>query len=333
MKIFQNSMWLVLISCLIATGCTSVPLPKYAKVNDYVTIPMGGTKTVGNSNYLRTSDVAVTVTDSLGQTFPATVYNLYRVYADPSSRYALASLNPGSQLKGIVYPNEGQWMLQFIMPATNSSGQTPAAGPAQITVASTEVVPDSDPKKRLINTEPKQYHEDLSNLPFEILPGSGGPASSEAYGSQYLTTSATILVKPDDESGLLNNVGGAVFVYEYPTDSFKPEGLPYAVKISPDQNIQLAISRNDLGGNMTQLTVIVLNPYGFYDDESWVPGTSYYDGLQVALSWDTAAYYGTNIVNDTNWQDHVSLVPAKSYYIDLNGNIIPNVSPVLEKVR
>lgn len=343
MKYLQNSMWLVPLVCLIATGCTSVPLPKYARVNDYVTIPMGGTKTVANSNYLKTTDVAVTVTDSLGQTFPATIYNLYRVYGDPSSRYALASLNPDSQLKGIVYANEGQWMLQFIMPATNSSGQTPATGPAQIAVASTEVNPDPDPKKRLINNEPKQYHENLSNLPFEIIEGSGGPANSESYGSQYLTTSATILAQPDDESALHNNVGGAVYVFEYITDSFiavdykgdtfPDAGLPYAVKTSPDQEIQLATSRKDLGGNTTQLTAIVINPNGFYDDNSWLPGTSYYDGLYVAFSWDTAAYYGNNIVDDSNWQNHVSLVPAKSYYIDMDGNAIPNVTPVLSKVR
>lgn len=343
MKYFSNSIWLVILACLIATGCTSTPLPKYAKVNDYVTIPMGGTKTVGNSNYLKPSDVTVTVTDSLGQSFTATVYNLYRVYGDPSSRYALASLNPDSQLKGIIYANEGQWMLQFIMPATNTLGQTPAAGPAQIAVASTEVNPDPDPKKRLINTEVKQYNEDLNSLPFEILEGTGTTANSESYGSQYLTTSATILAQPDDEAALLNNVGGAVYVFEYNTDSFIavdykgdtfPEaGLPYAVKTSPDQEIQLATSRKDIGGNTTQLTAIVINPNGFYDDGSWVPGTSYYDGLYVAFSWDTAAYFGNNIVDDTNWQSHVSLVPEKSYYIDLNGNAIPNVTPVLSKVR
>lgn len=336
-------MWLVLMACLIATGCTSVPLPKYAKRGDIVTIPVGGTKTVGNSNYLKQSDFAVTVTDSQGQAFPALVTRLYRIYADPSSRYALSSMNPDSQLKGVVYANEGQWMMQFIMPETNTFGQTPAAGPAQIAVASTEINPDPDPKKRLINTEVKQYNEDLSSLPFEILEGTGTTANSESYGSQYLSTSATILAQPDDEAALLNNVGGAVYVFEYSTDSFIavdykgdtfPEaGLPYAVKTSPDQEIQLSTSRKDLGGNTTQLTAIVINPNGFYDDNSWVPGTSYYDGLYVAFSWDTAAYFGNDIVDETNWQNHVSLVPSKSYYIDLNGNAIPNVTPVLSKVR
>ena len=333
MKYFQNSMWFVLLACLIATGCTSVPLPKYAKPNDFVTLPLGGTKTVANSNYLEYSDLEVTVTDSLGQQFPTIILRLYRVFADPSSRYALAINNPGSELTGVVYPNEGQWMLQFVMPSTNSLSQTPEPGPATISVVSTEVNPDPDPKKRRINTDVKSFNEDLSALPFEILPGTGGTVISEIRGGQYLATGRTILAQPDDETALLNNVGGAVYVYQYSTDTFLAEALPYAVKTSPDQNIQLATSRKDLGGNITELTAIVINPNGFYDDASWAPGKSYYDGLYVAMSWDPVPYGANETVNDTNWQSYVSLVPAKSYYIDLDGNIIPNVTPVLSKVR
>jgi hypothetical protein len=335
MKIFQNSIWLLILASLITTGCSTVPLPKYAKRGDFVTIPIGGTKTVGNSNYLKMSDLSVTVTDKQGQVFPAVVSRLFRVYADPSSRYSLLSMDADSYLftNNVTYANEGQWMLQFVMPSTNTFGQTPAAGPAQITVTSTEVSPDPDPKKRLINLDARPLNEDLSALPFEILDGAGDNILSEVYGMQHLEIGPTILVTPDDASALLNNVGGAIYVYQYPTDSFLDGGLPYAVKTSPDQHIQLATSRKDLGGNVTQLTAIVINPYGFYDDASWMPGKSYYDGLNVAFSWDRGAYAGSEIVLDSNWQSHVSLVPEKSYYIDLNGNIITTVTPVLSKVR
>lgn len=325
----------MLITCLIATGCSTVPLPKYAKPGDFVTVPVGGSKTVGNSNYLRRSDLEVTVTDNQGQIFPAVVSQLFRVYADPSSRYSLLSMDADSYLftNNVSYANEGQWMLQFVMPSTNSFSQTPVAGPAQISVTSTEVNPDPDPKKRLINLDARPLNEDLNALPFEILEGTGDNIVSEVYGMGHLQIGATILATPDDETSLLNNVGGAVFVYEYTTDSFIDEGLPYAVKTSPDQHLQLATSRKDLGGNITQLTAIVINPYGFYDDASWVPGTSYYDALHVAFSWDTGVYNGNDIVDDSNWQSHISLVAEKSYYIDLDGNPIPNVTPVLSKVR
>lgn len=345
MKIFQNSLWLVILASLIATGCSTVPLPKYAKRGDYVTIPLGGTKTVGNSNYLSSQDVTVTVTDVQGQVFPAVVSRLFRVYADPSSRYSLLSMDADSYLftNNVSYANEGQWMLQFTMPSSNSLSQTPAAGVAQIAVASTELNPDPDPKKRQINLEPRQLNEDLSALPFEILEGTGDNIVSEVYGMGHLGFSATILVTPDNEAGLLNNVGGAVYVFEYSTDSFiavdyngvtdEGGGLPHLVKTSPDQHLQLATNRKDLGGNITQLTAIVINPYGFHDDATWVPGTSYYDALNVAFSWDTGVYVGQGIVDDTNWQSHVSLVAAKSYYIDLDGNPILNVTPELSKVR
>ena len=222
MKIFQNSMWLVILASLIATGCSTVPLPKYAKRGDYVTIPLGGTKTVGNSNYLTKNDVTVTVTDIQGQIFPAAVNRLFRVYADPSSRYALLSKDADSYLftNNVSYANEGQWMLQFEMPATNDLSQTPAAGIAQIAVASTELNPDPDPLNRQINLEPRYLNEDLSALPFEILEGDGDNLVSEVYGMGHLELGATILVTPDSEAGLINNVGGAVYVFEYSTDSF-----------------------------------------------------------------------------------------------------------------
>lgn len=331
-KPIQRSTWLLWAACLIVTGCTSVPLPKYAKTGDFVTIPIGGTKTVANSNYLKKSDLNVSVTDSEGQVFPAVVLRLYRVFADPSSRYALASRDAGSQLNGIVYANEGQWMLQFVMPSTNDLAQTPAPGAAQIAVVSTEVNPDPDPGNRIINTDPAPYNDDLTQLDFEILPGTGGASSSELFGAQYLSTMATILATPDIEDDLNNNVGGAVFVYRYTTDSFLSNGIPYAVKTSPDQNIQLLTSREDMGDGTTQLTAMVISPTGFYDDDAWVPGTSYYDGLHIALSWDSSVF-GNDTVSDENWGDHVSLVAEESYYIDLDGNTIANVTPVLTKVR
>lgn len=335
MKTLKNTTWLVILFCFIATGCTTVPLPKYAKRGDFVTIPLGGTKTVGNSNYLKKSDLEVTVTDSQGQVFPAVISRLFRVFADPSSRYAMLSMDTNSYLytNNVSYANEGQWMLQFVMPSTNVLSQVPAAGPAQIVVSSTELNPDPDPAKRQVNLEPRQYNEDPGNLSVEILDGPGSNILSEIYGMQHLETSAVILTTPDNDAALINNVGGAVFVYEYNTSSFIPAGLPYAVKTSPDQLIQLSTSRKDLGNGKTQLTATVINPYGFYDDASWTPGTSYYDGLHIAFSWDSGAYMGNDIVLDSNWQSHVKLVPAESYYIDLNGNAIPGVTPVLSKVR
>jgi len=338
-------MWLVILASLIATGCSTVPLPKYAKRGDFVTIPLGGTKSVGNSNFLTTNDVTVTVTDDQGQAFPAVVSRLFRVYADPSSRYSLLSKDADSYLftQNVSYANEGQWMLQFVMPSTNSLSQTPAAGPATIAVVSTEVNPPAEPDERQINLEPRNLNEDLSALSFEILDGDGDNITSEVYGMGHLELGAIILVTPDNEVGLLNNVGGAVYVFEYSTDSFVAVdysgvtdvggGLPHLVKTSPDQHLQLATSRNDLGGNITQLKAVVINPYGFRDDATWVPGTSYYDALNVAFSWDAAVYLGQDIVNNTNWQSHVSLVASESYYIDLDGNPIVGVTPVLSKVR
>ena len=325
-------MWLVILASLIASGCTSLPIPKYAKKGDLVTVPLGGSKTFANSNYLTLSDVAVTVTDNLGQVFPASVIRMYRVYADPSSRYAAESRNANSTISSVIYANEGQWMMQFLMPITNSFGQTPEPGIANIAVVSTEQNPDPDPKKRRINTDRLPDNPDMGDLKIEILAGSGGAFTFDYFVGGYLATVATIVATPSDESVLANNVGGAVFVYEYTTASFNADGIPYAAKTSPDQNIQFMTRSEDIGGSVTRLTVIVINPKGFYDDASWVPGmgTSYYDGLQTVLSWDNNV---SGTVTDANWTSHISLVTAESYYIDLDGNPIPNVSTVLTKVR
>ena len=333
MKIFIIPVWLVLSATLISAGCTTGTIPKYAKKNEIVTIPLGGTKSVANSNYLKVSDVTVTVTDSLGKVFPAQVFRLYRVYPDPSSRYSLVSMDATSTTspENYVPENQGQWMLQFKMPDVNTSGDNLEPGAAQIAVASTEVNPDPDPTKRLINTDQFSLGADLSNLSIEILPGTGTEAFNEnAYG--YLAHGATIITAPDDESVLANNVSGAVYVYEYTTASFTPDGIPHAVKTSPDQNLQLITSRKDVGGGLTRLTAVIISPTGFFDKASWVAGASYYDALRVAVSWDNLAA-NNDTVTDANWQSHISLVPAESFYVDLNGSPISNVTPVLAKVH
>jgi hypothetical protein len=333
MKFLKSSMWLVILASLIASGCTTGTILKYAKKNEIVTIPLGGTKSVANSNYLKISDVTVTVTDSLDQVFPAQVFRLYRVYPDPSSRYALVSMDATSTPipENHVPENQGQWMLQFLMPSTNAASQNIEPGTAQIAVVSTELNPDADPTKRLINTEQFSFGADLSNLSVEILAGTGNEAFNEnAYG--FLAHGATIITTPDDASVLANNVAGAVYVYEYLTASFTPDGIPHAVKTSPDQNLQLITNRKDAGGGITRLTAVIISPTGFFDNASWVAGASYYDALRVAVSWDNLAPNNTT-VTDANWQSHISLVSAESFYVDLNGSPIASVSPVLAKVQ
>ena len=85
--------------------------------------------------------------------------------------------NANSSLSGIIYADEGQWMMQFLIPNTNSFGQIPEPGVAKIAVVSTEQNPDPDPKKRRINTDPLVDNPDMGTLSIEILPGQGSAFS------------------------------------------------------------------------------------------------------------------------------------------------------------
>ncbi|MDH3978159.1 MAG: hypothetical protein OEU86_06550, partial [Gammaproteobacteria bacterium] len=73
------------------------------------------------------------------------------------------------------------------------------------------------------------------------------------------------------------------------------------------------------------LTAVLTNPNGFVDLASWSQGQSTFFDLDLAL-----ISYGNGLdgVSTANLGSYVTIT-ANSYYVDLNGDVIPGVAPTL----
>ena len=98
------------------------------------------------------------------------------------------------------------------------------------------------------------------------------------------------------------------------------------VPVHHDPNLNLVQSIVDNGDGTKTLTAVLTNPNGFVDLASWSQGQSTIYDLDLAL-----VSYGSGLdaVPTASLGSYVTVTGANSFYVDLNGDVIPGVSPVL----
>lgn len=339
MKCTTNKMrWLlVLLAALIfAGGCSSrQPISNYARSGETIVLSLGGTDSNALVSILKKQNITVTIRDAANNTYTAKLRNVFRVYSDPTSGYDFRSPTNNMYYDSYVTPHQGLWLAVVDLVDPVSGAALPLiAGAASIAVSS----PDINPWVDYPGWGWTWTNGDLRNIPITILAGTG--ASNPMNYLQPLTTSPldSLTAQPQVEvtvSGTPSQrVGGASFVFRLTNASFgnQADHRPRVVASSPDRNVQLVWNRVDQGDGTTLLRVVVTNPHGFNVDNNKAgvtAGRSLLRSLRFSIVWDERV--APSSVTDANWTGAVQLVSGE--YIDINGNVLPELTVALAKVN
>tara|TARA_R110002072_G_scaffold43340_19_gene121894 strand:+ start:228 stop:1214 length:987 start_codon:yes stop_codon:yes gene_type:complete len=310
----------VCVALLWLGGCVQTkPTPGYARAGDHITVGLGGIiRNAGGEAVLKKSDLVITLTDANSQQFnlePRFIFKSYIDYSAQMNTFTFDGTNQAVGLTGMV-PYDGGWMvvIPLTYPQQYSSPLPLAVGPATISVSS--------PSNKLVNTA-DSVEGDLSSVPLEIIAGTSAQDVDfvRQFGA-YNTTPNSFVVSPDTLAGI-TEVGGAFFAINYNDDTFFTNGLePVVVPSNHNPYVQLNYNVVSNGDGTGTIFVTLLNPAGFKTLVTASPNSSFLADLSVRLNYFSG---GTPAAAKANF----SVDTFNSYYIGMNGAVIPGVEPVL----
>jgi hypothetical protein len=342
MCVERNSKLFGLIAvALLVVGCASQqPISNYARTGDTVMVSLGGTDTNALVPVLRKETMMASITDAANNVYPVKVRNVFRVYSDPTSKYGFSGPKPVNQSEGEweewVPSHMGLWLAVIDLLDPNT-GQLPAlaTGQGKLAISSPELTSWIDyPGWGWTWT-----NGNLSSIPIEIIPGTGSPnpmnrmdpvTHSPLNSLEALPQIEVRAVVPAEFSTI---IGGGTFVFRYVTANFGSEigRRPRVTTTAADPNVQLASRYVDQGDGTTLVTVLIGNPHGFRPDNNknnnLMRGQSLLRSLRFDIMWRDPA----TDINDENWQGSLQYVSGQ--FVDLDGNPLPSVTPILAKVR
>lgn len=326
-KPHKNAVLLTIpILVALVTGCVSQqPLSNFARKGDTVVVSLGGTTKNVQVPVLKKENVTVTVTDAAGTTHTPKVRNLFRVYADPTSNYSYSSTRSGSWAY-TVGAYQGQWMavIDLVNPGNN---QVLPLAQGAATVSFTAAG---------LQSTPGTSDGDMNSVPLTIIAGTGAPNplneqnTNSFFGvsrpMNYLDPLPQILVSPNPATPPSGTaIGGLNLVFSYTTSDIP--GSPDIMPAAPDANTQLMTDIDHQSDGTTVVKAMLLNPHGFKRSNSAsTDGSSPYKNLAVSI-----VLGGSGYITDQNWQSALQVISAE--YVDINGDPVVDVTPVLAKVR
>lgn len=323
-----TSLLLLLLGLL--SGCASMqPLSNYARSGDTVAISLGGTDTNALATVPQKADMVVTITDASGASYPVKVRRLFRLYSDPTSGFEFRNTAGGNgTIDYYVEPHQGVWMAVLDLVYPDSDAPLPVVpGPASLSVASADILNWYDPT----TWGWPWTNGNLSDVPIEILPGQGKPNPLNYLQPMGRGPMASLEPNPQiqvDVAGTPSTrIGGGSFTLRVTGSNFM------VTTTTPDPNVQLASSKIPQDDGSTLIKVMLSNPNGFNVDNNKASiarrwgggGSSLLRSLRFNLVW------GDPAITSANWPDYIQLVDA--YYVDLNGNRLPELSAQLNKVN
>lgn len=316
---------LVLVTML--SGCASQqPLSNFARKGDTVVVSLGGTTKNVQVPVLKKEDVAVSITDAAGTTHTPKLRNLFRVYADPTSNYTYSSTRSGTWAYSQAGAYQGQWMavIDLVNPGTNQALPL-AQGSASVQVSAAG-----------LQSTASTSNGNLDDIPLTIIAGTGAPnpLNEEDTNSfaginrplNYLDPLPQIRVSPSPATPPAGSaIGGLNLVFSYNTSDVLRG--PDIVPAAPDPNLQLLTDVENQGDGTTIVKAMLINPHGFNRSNTvYSDGTSPYRNLGLSIVLGNGSG-----ITDQNWQTAVQVISAE--YIDINGDPVADVTPVLSKER
>ena len=321
---------------IVLSGCIALgPTPNVARNGDVINLNLGGIKRNTNVQLITADDLSVSIVDANSNgPYNLNVVGVFRAYPDHTSFYAVQSQNRSDANFGQVgtdplYPHDGAlWVaVQLASDAATPVNLNLAPGSATITVA--------DASGNLQQTSRPGVDGNLTSLQVTIIddPGntysSGPPSIAEqqyfAYG-----TSKFLTLRPSAPSPV--PVGGMQVEVVF-DDTYSNAVDIHAVPLNHDPYSSLIQSVADDPGDPSKrvLRVVLTNPNGFVPLAAWTQGQS--TDLDLVLGV-------VNLGGTFSTIPTASLCPspptgpfcinaANSYYVDLNGDVIPGVTPTL----
>ncbi len=315
------------------SGCASMQsISNYARSGDTVMISLGGSDSNALVSVIRKENVNISITDSLGNSYPVKVRNLFRVNGDPTSGYAFRSPTTTMYYDNYVDPHQGLWLavIDLVDPVTDTPVPL-AVGGATLTISSAEV-------QNWVDHSGYGWpwtNGNLNSVAIEILAGTGTPNPMNYLGPvltaplDSLEPNPQVEVTASGSSG--SDIGGGLFVFSFQNVDFGGViGKPRAVVTVPDPNIQILSNLVDQGDGTSKLNVVIVNPHGFKtgnDKTGLVAGKSLRRSLRFSLVWSS----GNTTVNDANWQSLLQLESAS--YFDVDGNDLSALTAAMVKTR
>ena len=331
---------------ILFSGCASMQsMSSYARTGDTVSIALGGTE---ESNalveVLKKENIAISITDSALNSYPVTLRRLFRVYPDHASEYIFeSSAATGGGLNPSAYtpPMIGQWVaiIDLVDPVTGVL-PTLALGAASISASSVEQI-DQDVRYTSVGLQFPWENGNLGSVEIEVIAGQGTPNTLNYVGPisydpvRAIEPLPQIIIAPSAVPSADFAGGSFTFVYTQADFATKLKVVP----ANHDPNVQLMSATTDLGDGTSQITVTLLNPNGFLTTNRTVAGVSKIDlggsspfrSARFNIIWRDTKGANVSVVTDQNWQNSIQLVSGQ--YIDMAGNAVTDITPVMKKTR
>lgn len=309
---------MLVVTTVWISGCVQTKTtPGYARAGDHVVIGLGGAvRNAGGTAALKASDLTITLTDHNSQQFLLEPRYIFKSYVDHSARvntFSFDGTNDQAGLSGMV-PYDGGWFVvaPLTYPAQYGNPLPLAVGAATISVTS----------PKLVNTA-NSVEGNLNAIPIEIIAGtSPEDVNFVRQFFSYANSPASFVVRPNSLVGI-NDVGGAFLAIEYSDDSFFKNGvMPVVVPSDHNPYVQTNYNIVPNGDGTGTIYVTLVNPAGFKTLATADPNSSRLSDLTVRLNYFSS---GTPAQAKTKF----SINTLDSYYIDLNGNTMGSMYPVL----
>jgi hypothetical protein len=127
----------------------------------------------------------------------------------------------------------------------------------------------------------------------------------------------------------LTDIGGAqieiIFDSSLSTDPIELRAVP----LNHNPNMSLIQKVTDNGDSTKTLTIFLTNPNGFVSVANWTQGQSTYGDLELGIT-SANGVVGIIVTNAAiAAPGTMDLISVNSYYVDLNGNPVTGVNPIL----
>jgi hypothetical protein len=319
---FMRVIRLMVVALLVAlVGCVqNTPVPYLARAGDTIVLGLGGIqRNVGGEQHLEATDLTITIAPAAGGTPIVPSAGLpFKAYPDYGSVLSSSVIN-GSYPFALF---DGGWFIPVVLPDNGSL----APGSYLISVTS--------PTGKLINTKFATTggfihvsEGDLTQLPLEIIAGTGGSGTNSDYASQFIgyTNAPSLDISPSNLSSM-STVGGLQLYITYPkTAYYDPNHLPIVVPYSHNPFIQLAQNTIDNGTTKT-LVVMLSTQQAFVPLAQQTPLTPLLNDLSLRVLYFITSGQQTPSATQLVSDFHID---SQSHYYDATGAVISSMTPTV----